>query len=67
MLNASKPPFPSLRLTGKSIRPVRERSIDLLRPFDAEKMTAWKVDKAVGKVKNDKPELTEPASTAPHG
>jgi putative SOS response-associated peptidase YedK len=46
---------------------VRERSIDLLRPFDAEKMTAWKVDKAVGKVKNDKPELTEPASTAPHG
>jgi putative SOS response-associated peptidase YedK len=23
--------------------------IDLLRPYDADKMTAWKVDKAVGK------------------
>ena len=39
--------------------------IDLLRPFDAEKMTAWKVDKAVGNVKNDRPELIEPASAAP--
>jgi hypothetical protein len=27
-------------------------------------MTAWKVDKAVGNVKNDMPELIEPASTA---
>jgi putative SOS response-associated peptidase YedK len=34
--------------------------IDLLRPFDAEKMTAWKVDKAVGNVKNDSPEPIEP-------
>jgi putative SOS response-associated peptidase YedK len=34
--------------------------IDLLRPFDADKMTAWKVDKAVGNVKNDRPELIEP-------
>jgi putative SOS response-associated peptidase YedK len=39
--------------------------IDLLRPFDAEKMTAWKVDKAVGNVKNDRPELIEPASAPP--
>jgi putative SOS response-associated peptidase YedK len=31
--------------------------IDLLRPFDGDKMTAWKVDKAVGNVKNDSPEL----------
>lgn len=29
--------------------------IDLLRPFDEEKMTAWKVDKAVGSVKNGRP------------
>ena len=33
--------------------------IDLLRPFDADKMTAWKVDKAVGNVKNDRPELID--------
>jgi hypothetical protein len=39
--------------------------VDLLRPYDAEKMTAWKVDKAVGNVKNDRPELIEPASAAP--
>ncbi len=36
--------------------------IDLLRPYDADKMTAWKVDKAVGNVKNDSPVLIEPAS-----
>jgi putative SOS response-associated peptidase YedK len=39
--------------------------IDLLRPCEADKMTAWKVDKAVGNVKNDRPELIEPASAAP--
>jgi putative SOS response-associated peptidase YedK len=39
--------------------------IDLLRPFDADKMTAWKVDKAVGNVKNDRPELIESESAAP--
>ena len=38
--------------------------VDLLRPYDADKMTAWKVDKAVGSVKNDSPELIEPASAA---
>jgi putative SOS response-associated peptidase YedK len=35
--------------------------IDLLRPFDADKMTAWKVDRAVGNVNNDRPELIDPA------
>jgi putative SOS response-associated peptidase YedK len=39
--------------------------IDLLRPFNADKMTAWKVDKAVGNVKNDSSELIEPASATP--
>jgi putative SOS response-associated peptidase YedK len=34
--------------------------LDLLRPFDSDKMTAWKVDKAVGNVKNDSPELLRP-------
>jgi putative SOS response-associated peptidase YedK len=33
--------------------------VDLLRPFDADKMTAWKVDRAVGNVKNDRPELID--------
>ena len=40
--------------------------IDLLRPFDADKMTAWKVNKAVGNVKNDSPELIEPAQPRPN-
>jgi hypothetical protein len=40
------------------------RPIDLLGPFDADKLTAWKVDKAVGNVKNDRPELIEPTSAA---
>jgi putative SOS response-associated peptidase YedK len=40
--------------------------IDLPRPFDADKMTAWKVDKAVGDMKNDSPELIEPASVNPN-
>ena len=39
---------------------------DLLRPFDSDKMIAWKVDKAVGNAKNDSPELIEPASTTPN-
>jgi putative SOS response-associated peptidase YedK len=48
--------------SGNSDRP----PIDLLRPFDADKMTAWTVDKAVGNVKNDSPALIEPASTTPN-
>jgi putative SOS response-associated peptidase YedK len=39
--------------------------VDLLRPFDADKMTAWKVDKVVGNVKNDCPDLIEPISGPP--
>jgi len=34
--------------------------LDLLRPFPAEQMTAWKVDKAVGNVRNDAARLLEP-------
>ena len=34
--------------------------VDLLRPFDADKMTAWKVGKEVGNANNDRPELIEP-------
>jgi putative SOS response-associated peptidase YedK len=39
--------------------------IDLLRPFDAGKMVAWKVDQKVGNVRNDSPELIEEAATPP--
>jgi putative SOS response-associated peptidase YedK len=41
--------------------------IDLLKPFPAEQMTAWKVDKAVGNVRNDTSVLLEPASAPPEG
>jgi len=34
--------------------------VDLLRPFPADVMTAWKVSKAVGNVKNDDPSLNAP-------
>jgi putative SOS response-associated peptidase YedK len=34
--------------------------LDLLRPFPAEQMVAWKVDKAVGNVRNDAAQLLEP-------
>ena len=34
--------------------------VDLLRPFPAEQMTAWKVSKAVGNVKNNEPSLVVP-------
>lgn len=33
--------------------------IDLLRPFDADAMTAWKVDPRVGNVRNNEPGLCE--------
>ncbi len=40
--------------------------LDLLRPFPAEKMTAWKVDKSVGNVRNDAAHLLEiPPDEAP--
>ena len=38
--------------------------VDLLRPFDAEKMMTWKVGEAVGSVKNNVPELLNQAQTA---
>jgi putative SOS response-associated peptidase YedK len=38
--------------------------IDLLRPYDADMMMAWKVDRAVGNVKNDRPELIKPSVKA---
>jgi len=34
--------------------------VDLLRPFDADFMRAWKVGPDVGNVKNDRPDLCEP-------
>ena len=39
--------------------------VDLLRPYYASKMIAWKVGNAVGNVRNDSPELIEPASDVP--
>ena len=51
---------------GRWLKADSERPpIDLLRPFEADKMTAWKVDKAVSNVKNDSPDLIEPASATP--
>jgi putative SOS response-associated peptidase YedK len=35
--------------------------VDLLRPFPAEEMKAWKVGSAVGNVRNNSPELIVPA------
>jgi putative SOS response-associated peptidase YedK len=34
--------------------------VDLLRPFPTERMKAWKVDRAVGNAKNDRPDIIEP-------
>jgi putative SOS response-associated peptidase YedK len=34
--------------------------IDLLRPYPAEEMKAWKVPNAVGNVNNNTPDLCEP-------
>ncbi len=34
--------------------------VDLLRPYPAEEMTAWKVSRAVGNVQNDNPGLIVP-------
>jgi putative SOS response-associated peptidase YedK len=39
--------------------------IDLLRPFPAERMAAWKVSPAVGNTKNDSPELRLPIADEP--
>jgi putative SOS response-associated peptidase YedK len=34
--------------------------VDLLRSFPAEQMTAWKVDRKIGNVRNDTPDCVEP-------
>jgi putative SOS response-associated peptidase YedK len=34
--------------------------IDLLRPYPAEEMKAWKVGRAVGNTRNNDPVLVEP-------
>lgn len=34
--------------------------VDLLRPYEAERMHAWRVDAAVGNVKNNAPQLLDP-------
>ncbi len=39
--------------------------VDLLRPYPAEKMTAWKVDQRVGNVKNDDEGLLSPPTEEP--
>jgi putative SOS response-associated peptidase YedK len=36
--------------------------IDLLRPYDADQMKAWKVGPDVGNVRNNRPELVEPVA-----
>jgi putative SOS response-associated peptidase YedK len=36
--------------------------VDLLRPFPAEQMTTWKVDRKVCNSKNDAPDCIEPMS-----
>jgi putative SOS response-associated peptidase YedK len=36
------------------------RPVDLLRPYDAGQMRAWKVGKDVGNTRNNRPELVEP-------
>jgi len=40
------------------------RDEGLLRPFPAEKMTCWQVDKDVGNVRNDRPDLIDPVPVA---
>jgi putative SOS response-associated peptidase YedK len=34
--------------------------IDLIRPFDSDKMKAWRVDRRVNNVRNNEPSLIEP-------
>jgi putative SOS response-associated peptidase YedK len=45
--------------SGNAERP----PVDLLRPFDADLMTAWRVGPDVGNVRNNRPDLFEPLST----
>src|SRR3569833_2832967 len=41
--------------------------VDLLRPYPAEKMKAWKVGKAVGNTRNNDPSLIEPVKNEERG
>ncbi|MGH9604544.1 MAG: SOS response-associated peptidase [Terracidiphilus sp.] len=41
--------------------------VDLLRPFPAEEMTAWKVGEAVGNVRNNEPALVQPLEESADG
>ena len=34
--------------------------IDLIRPFDSDRMKAWRVDRRVNSVRNNEPSLCEP-------
>lgn len=36
--------------------------VDLLKPYPAEKMKAWKIGKAIGNVRNNSPELVAPVT-----
>ena len=38
------------------------RPIDLIRPFDSDKMKAWRVDRRLNNVRNNEPSLCEPVS-----
>jgi putative SOS response-associated peptidase YedK len=44
------------------LEPVADKRppVDLLRPFDSEKMKAWRVDSRINNVRNNEPSLTEP-------
>jgi putative SOS response-associated peptidase YedK len=44
------------------LEPGREEQppIDIIRPFDSDKMKAWRVDRRVNNVKNNEPSLCEP-------
>jgi putative SOS response-associated peptidase YedK len=37
--------------------------VDLLKPYPARDMAAWKVGSAVGNVRNNRPELVEPLTS----
>ena len=45
-------------------RDPQQLPIDLLRPFDADAMTAWRVGSEVGNIRNNHPGLCEPVNSA---
>ena len=61
------PSFSHHRITtvGARTRNPERPPIDLLRPFPAIGMKAWKVSSAVGNTKNDSPELRLPVDSGP--